>query len=379
MEALLIIIFIIYAVKSSDVINNLKKENKLMSEKIKELEDYINKTKSSNMISNNNSLDNFNENTEVIKKEIVNKTILSEDKIISKEEIKKENLIKEELKKKKEKDDRIRKNTSILITGAVLIVLAAIVFLTSTWNAIPNFVKTVVIILLVGVFLGLSKIAKKRFNLEKASNTFFYIAMAYIPICLISCSIFSLFGEFLSIYGEGRYLYLTVIAILTSIIYFINYAKRKSKGLLYSSLISQVSAVVLFTLIFENNINFMIINLLVYNIFLMIVSKYIGQEEKAFIYISSAIAYIVGIIVISQLFIDITLQMLIILTLLTINLFLLYKNNKISFNAYLFNFVLYGIGSYLGLFIFYKTDSEIFCGLTQIFYILIVFLTEKFY
>ena len=56
----------------------------------------------------------------------------------------------------------------------------------STWNTVSNVIKTVVLVLLIGVFLGASKIAKEEFKLEKASNTFFYLAMAYIPICLIS-------------------------------------------------------------------------------------------------------------------------------------------------------------------------------------------------
>ena len=78
------------------------------------------------------------------------------------------------------------KNVMILVSGAILIVLSAIVFLMSTWNVIPNFVKTIVLTLLIGVFLGESKIADKKLKLKLTSITFYYLAMAYIPIMLIN-------------------------------------------------------------------------------------------------------------------------------------------------------------------------------------------------
>ena len=112
---------------------------------------------------------------------------------------------KEEIEKAK----RESKNVGILVTGAIFIILAAIVFLASTWNILSDIVKTVVIFLLIGVFWGASSIAKNKFKLPKASKAFFYLAMAYIPIALISCSVFGLFGEYLSINGEGRFVYLT--------------------------------------------------------------------------------------------------------------------------------------------------------------------------
>ena len=124
----------------------------------------------------------------------------------------------------------------------------------STWNSISNIIKTVVLVLLIAVFFGASKIAKEKFKLEKASNTFFYLAMAYIPICFISCSVFSLFGKYLSIYGDGKYTYLAVSMVITSGIYYLNYRIRKSIPLLYGSLLSQICSIILFGLIFEENI-----------------------------------------------------------------------------------------------------------------------------
>lgn len=173
--------------------------------------------------------ENFLLKQEVIKLKSNNEEIKPDENFAGPQEVKKVKTLTREEKVRKEQES---KNTGVLITGAILIVLSAIVFLTSTWNTIPNILKTLVIILLSGVFLGASKLAKDKFNLEKTSNTFFYIAMAYFPICLISCSVFGLFGEFFSIYGPGNLIYLTAVMIITSIIYFVNYKKRNSNGLL---------------------------------------------------------------------------------------------------------------------------------------------------
>ena len=57
--------------------------------------------------------------------------------------------IKESIKKTSSlKNTEGIKNTFILMTGAILIVLAAIVFLTSTWHTVPNSLKTAVSLLL---------------------------------------------------------------------------------------------------------------------------------------------------------------------------------------------------------------------------------------
>lgn len=293
-----------------------------------------------------------------------------DDNVAKAQEIKKVKTITNEERIQKAQES---KNTGILITGAVLIVLSAIVFLTSTWNAIPNLIKTLVIILLSGVFLGASKIAKDKFNLEKTSNTFFFIAMAYVPICLISCSAFGLFGDYFSLYGPGNVIYLTFVAILTSIIYFINYKKRNSNGLLYGSMISQVSAVILFTLIFEYNTNLILINLLLYNVFLMLLSKNKSIGKIRFIKIMySAIAYITGFITLFCLY-EFTVEVLVILIFLALNFLLLYRKNRNNIlNSYLFSIVLYLLGIYFSGITIYNETIKVAVEMCYIIFVYII-------
>lgn len=342
----LLVILVICIYTNNKKIEKLEKENYLLKKELRKLKENSDSSEKTLTL----------ENTETHSNTVVSKV---EKKTVPKKKV----------------DPKEQKNTSILITGAILIILAAIVFLTSTWNSIPDLLKTLVIILLTGVFLGASKIAKNKFHLEKTSNTFFYMAMAYIPIGLISCSIFGLFGEFLAIYGDGNYIYLTGASVLTAIIYFAFYKTRKSNGLICSSLIAQISAVILFSLIFEYNIKLILINILLYNIFLLFVSenKEIGKIE--FIKnIYNGIAYISGFITLMCLE-DVSLKVVSILMLLAINYILLYRKKEHTIlNSYLFNITIYIFGWY---FINSEIINENLRILSQIGYILIVFVTEQ--
>ena len=53
----------------------------------------------------------------------------------------------------------INRNNLILITGSIFIVLAAFLFITSTWNLLPNIIKTLILFLMIFVFLGISYFA----------------------------------------------------------------------------------------------------------------------------------------------------------------------------------------------------------------------------
>lgn len=335
---ILLIIAIVYVVNTNNKISKLEKENFSLKQELARLK-------------NNDKEVKLNENIVEEPKAKVVKTLSQEEKI------------------RKEQES---KNTGILITGAILIVLSAIVFLTSTWSAIPNLLKTLVIVLLGGVFLGASKIAKNKFNLEKTSNTFFYIAMAYVPICMISCSVFGLFGEFFSIYGPGNLTYLTVVMIITSTIYFINYKIRNSNALLYGSMISQVSAVIIFTLIFENSIKLILTSLLLYNILLMLISKTTSLGKVKFInYMNIVIAYISGFISLFYLY-KYDIVILVDLIFLILNFLLLYRKNKKNLlNGYLFSIFLCLIGIYFAEMSMYTETLKV---AIEICYIVLVYL-----
>lgn len=237
---------------------------------------------------------------------------------------------------KEKKSDEGVKNKFILMTGAVLIVLAAIVFLTSTWYTIPNIIKTIVIVLLGGVFMGASNIAKKVFKLEETANTFLYISLAYLPIALFSIALFSLLGEYLSIYGEGHNLYFATSSICVAIVYLFVGNKRKQKVLFNSSMVMQLLSVIFITQCVNTDLGTIGFGIIVYNILITFIKKdyfkdYIKEVNiynKIYLYSSIVIEVLV-------LFRDAYLLDIITNILIFYNLYLNYKNNKSYKNIFL--------------------------------------------
>lgn len=242
------------------------------------------------------------------------------------------------VKKKEKKSINEGRNIAILVVGSIFIVLSAIVFLMSTWYIIPNLLKTIVLALLTVVFLCMSSIAKNKFKLEKTSKTFFYIAMAYIPICLISISLFKLLGQYLSIFGEGKYIYFTFSTLFISILYYYLSKYMKSNSLLYGSILSQFLSVIMFSLILSNKIDIITINLLIYNILFILLTKR-DIFKKLHILIPLYSSFIGFFIILNP-----SISSIILFLLLSINYLILYLKNSVGFYSYMFNINLVLIG-----------------------------------
>ena len=264
------------------------------------------------------------------------------------------------------------RNLSILITGSILIVLAAIVFLTTAWQTTPDFIKTIVLFLVAFVFIGASKISKEKYNLEKASKTFFYIGMAYLPICLLSISIFGLFGTYLSASGEGKYIYLGFSTLILAVLYYYVSKVSKDKYLFYGSMLSQIFSVILLTLMFEERFFLVCINLLLYNILLMLLTK-----DKLFELVEYILPVTIAVAVVSQIG-DGSWYFIFASLLLAVNfMFLEYKKSSIvkaaAFNSFLFVF---------GYSLIFKDSfqfSDGTCQVLAIVYTGIVFVAENLF
>lgn len=170
------------------------------------------------------------------------------------------------IKEKKTISDKSIKNSFILIAGALLIIISAITLLTSTWEYSHDIFKTIIISFMFLVFLGSSYIAKDKLKLKVVSKVFLYIALAYLPLIFLSISLFSLFGYYLSIDGEGRYIYLAISSILLSVIYFISMRKHNDILISIYGNIFQLLSIIFLSLIFTSNAFVVIFMLSIYTL-----------------------------------------------------------------------------------------------------------------
>ena len=171
--------------------------------------------------------------------------------------------------------------------------------------------------------------------------------MSYIQIFLVSCSIAGLLGEYFSIVGEGRYIYLTFASIITSGIYYYYYKLKKSDILYIGTFLTQVFSIILFTLFLDTNILLITTNLLLYNIILILLKDKLGKIDLLE-YFYNGIPYISGIVVICFLSTEKNIFLIPLLVVLAFNFLLLKRIGKNEIlNTYILNIVIYILGFYI--------------------------------
>lgn len=178
-----------------------------------------------------------------------------------------------------EKKMKERKVTWILSTGVILVLLAAIVFMVSTWAMIPNFVKTLVLVATAGVFYVAGGVSKKVLNLEKTSFAFTILGNLYLPISLISISFFKLIGDYFSIGGAGQFLYFGLVCLISSVVYLYTLRIYDNKFLTWLLMLSDLGIVVSIVSFFTNNINVIYLTLILYNLISLLVFNNVKVES----------------------------------------------------------------------------------------------------
>lgn len=363
---IIVIIVLVHKVKVKDKeIISLKNKLKKVQEQNQTLKEYIRR------FIGEHSEEEIKSHS--VSNDVKTESVITQVEILEHVALKEENKVVKEIKKEKVVNKEDSKNTLILTAGAVFIILAAIVFLISTWNIIPNIVKTIILVVFIEVFLVLSRIAKDKFNLTHASNTFFYIAMAYIPICLYSISFFKLFGEFLSYTGEGRFLYFTIINIIIAVIYMFEYKKNKSNVLIYGSILMQYLAVIFLGLIVQVNYEMVLLCLGIYNLLVYIfIENFEIKEVLRLIYRVMTIALAIMFIPLLEFETILTVCVSIIIA---INLLLLeLKEPKMIF-AIMFN-ILLGIAGIKGIVALNLQNFKTAETLALIYYVAILIIQE---
>jgi hypothetical protein len=128
----------------------------------------------------------------------------------------------------KSKQTKERNITVILNLGILLILLAGIILATSTWDLMSNGVKTITLCMVSILFFAMSSFTEKKLKIAKTSFAFWILGNLFLPIILLSIGYFKLLGNYLSIAGEGKYIYGIISATICLI--FFGYSSKKYKN-----------------------------------------------------------------------------------------------------------------------------------------------------
>lgn len=204
----------------------------------------------------------------------------------------------------KEEYDKINKErniTIILSLGIIFILLAGIIFGTTTWDVINNIVKVIMLFGVSILFFAISIFTNNKLKIEKTSFAFWILGVLFLPIILLAIGFFQLLGDYLSIYGEGRYIY-GIISTIICLPFFLYSAKKyKNTYFIWVSLINTALLYnfILKSLNIENEIKIFMWTLYLGSISL-IYTKIKKYETKYLIVIKTIKYYSLSILVLNM-------------------------------------------------------------------------------
>lgn len=126
-------------------------------------------------------------------------------------------------------DIRERNITWVLILGVIFILLSGLILATSNWSILSNTLKTGLITLISILFFGISVFSEKQLKIRKTALAFWILGGLFFPVAILSAGYFQLFGSWLSIFGEGKYLLGAIGATLCIPLYTYSAIKYKSR------------------------------------------------------------------------------------------------------------------------------------------------------
>lgn len=138
------------------------------------------------------------------------------------EEVHQQKTVQPKLKPvKKLSDEQIRERniTWLLNLGVILLLIGGLYVATSNWATMTSMTKAGSIGLISMLFYGISFVSKRILHIDKTAFAFIVLGSLFLPIFLLSIGWFELLGPYLSVFGEGRYLFGMISSFLVLPVY----------------------------------------------------------------------------------------------------------------------------------------------------------------
>ncbi|MDF1997777.1 hypothetical protein [Peribacillus frigoritolerans] len=123
--------------------------------------------------------------------------------VTQQQSIKREKPAKPAKPKKTPEQIRERNISVILLTGVILLLFGGLILATTSWGDLNAVLKVFFIGMISVIFAGMAFIASKL-KIKQTAFAFLTLAGLFIPITILSASYYRIFGEYLSLNGDGR-------------------------------------------------------------------------------------------------------------------------------------------------------------------------------
>lgn len=152
-------------------------------------------------------------------------------------------------------DPESKKIDMLLKLGVGMIFISGILFATTTWSFINNYVKAFALIFLGSLFILLSIFTEKKLKLYNSSYMYWLLGISFFILTIVGILYFEIFGNYLTYTGSGSKLAYAITLLSTSGLLFATYLKFPKKYLANISLFSALISIYNIILYISKSIN----------------------------------------------------------------------------------------------------------------------------
>lgn len=182
--------------------------------------------------------------------------------------------------KKTEQEIRDRNVTWVLIIGVVLLLMGGLVLATSNWEAMTSVLKTALISCVSLLFFLISWLSGHKLKIKQTAFAFLTLGSLFLPIVIFSAGYFELFGPWLSVFGEGKYVLGVIGSFICMPLYAYHSKRQESRLFVWFSLITLSIGVSFILAAFYPTIDVFFLGIVVYNALVLFGYYRLKNEEK---------------------------------------------------------------------------------------------------
>lgn len=131
-------------------------------------------------------------------------------------------------------DKESRKIDILLKLGVAMIFISGLLFATTSWDFMNDYLKAFALILFGSLFLGLSIYTEKKLKLYRSSYMYWLLSVSLFMLTVVGILYFGIFGEYLTYVGSGSKLAYAITFLTGAGFAITTYCKFPKKYLLFS-------------------------------------------------------------------------------------------------------------------------------------------------
>ncbi|WP_390355864.1 hypothetical protein [Virgibacillus halophilus] len=196
--------------------------------------------------------------------------------------------------KKQLSPQQIRERNIIwsLNIGIILLLLGGLVLATSTWDTLNSLMKVVLITFVSVLFYGLAYVTERMLKIEKTAFAFYVLGSLFLPIVILSIGFFKLWGNYFSVFGEGKFLFGAAGSLIILPVYVFFAQKLRARLFVWFACASLTLAAGFLLAACKPPLDVFYFGMMLFNGLLMVLYRYLKKNDAWQLFSKECLLYV---------------------------------------------------------------------------------------